>query len=737
MARKTSTKTAVSLTPMTTATAWWRLQATDADAQTVDANTLLAMLEQLILIRRFEEKLLTLSVAGILHGPAHSSIGQEGAAVGAMSALGSHDKINGTHRMHHQFLAKALNHAMPQMYAPLDQSVPDAYRDVVYRTYAEILGLTPGWCGGRGGSMHLRHPEAGIMGSNAIVGGNPAHAVGYAFADKLRGADHVSVAFFGDGAMQNGAAYEAMNLAALYRTPTVFFVENNLYAVSTHVSEQTRETRLAARGLGLGIPAIEFDGMDVVAARLAMCEARTIIAREGGPVLLEAQTYRYFHQSGAQRGSAFRYRDKDEEAQWQARDPLLTFAAQLKTLGRITDADIAVLEDRACDLIDAALARLLEHDGDAKAQRIRPELWPDAGRVEEGIRGDLSELAGCRMAELEDQVPDSLVDARFQDVIAQAMLRNMQRDERIFVLGEDVHRLKGGTAGATKGIDEAFPTRLVGTPICENGFTGLALGAALNGMRPVVEIMYPDFALVAADQLFNQIAKVRHMFGGGFAVPVLVRSRVTAGTGYGSQHSMDASGLFAQYPGWRILAPSRPWDYIGLLNAALRCEDPVLIVEYNTLFKDVGKVPAADWDYIVPIGRARIARAGTRCTIVTYGNMVDVCSQVAERTGIDAQVIDLRTLDPLGLDWDTIAAGVRQTQALMVVEQTTRGTSIGSRLVSDAQAKLFDWLDHEIVHITGSNASPVVSKVLEDAALANAQTVEAALRALDRRRGGR
>jgi len=735
MARKTSIQTTVSLTPMTLNTPWWRLQASDADTQAIAADTLVSMLEQLILIRRFEEKLLTLSVAGILHGPAHSSIGQEGAAVGAMSVLDAYDKINGTHRMHHQFLAKALNHVMPQAYAPLNQPVPDAYRDVVYRTYAEILGLAPGWCGGRGGSMHLRHPEAGIMGSNAIVGGNPAHAVGYALADKLRGADHVSVAFFGDGAMQNGAVYEAMNLAALYRTPTVFFVENNLYAVSTHVSEQTRETRLAARGLGLGIPGIAFDGMDVVAARLAMREARAIIAKEGGPVLLEAQTYRYFHQSGAQRGSAFRYRSKDEEAQWQARDPLLTFTTQLKILGHIAEANIAALEDRVRDVIDGALSRLLEHYGDEKAQCIRA-LWPDASRVEEGIRSDLSALAACRIAELEDQAPEGLVDAKFQDVIAQAMLRNMQRDERIFILGEDVHRLKGGTAGATKGIDEAFPTRLIGTPICENGFTGLALGAALNGMRPVVEIMYPDFALVAADQLFNQIAKVRHMFGGGFAVPVLVRSRVTAGTGYGSQHSMDASGLFAQYPGWRILAPSRPWDYIGLLNAALRCDDPVLLVEYNTLFKDVGKVPVADWDYIVPIGRARIARAGTRCTIVTYGNMVDVCCQVADRTGIDAQVIDLRTLDPLGLDWDTIAAGVRQTQALMVVEQTTRGTSIGSRLVSDAQARLFDWLDHEIVHVTGSNASPVVSKVLEAAALASADAVESALRALNARRGG-
>lgn len=720
------------LEPMRTETPWWRLKTSPADVKAVGTRELLIMLEQLVLIRRFEEQLLKLSIAGILHGPAHSSIGQDGAAVGAMSVLGSRDKINGTHRMHHQFLAKTLNHATPDSYVPIKGPTLDAHREVVFRTYAEILGLSPGYCGGRGGSMHLRFPEAGIFGSNAIVGGNPSHAVGYAFADKMRGQPYISVAFFGDGAMQTGAAYEAMNLAALYSTPTVFFVENNLYAVSTRLSEQTREVRLAARGLALGVPAIEFDGMDVVAARMAMQEARSIIEQRGGPVLLEAKTYRFMHQSGALKGSSFRYREKDEEEGWEARDPIHAFPAQLESLGLIGAETMGTLEARAKDLIDGALDRLIEHYGNDKLQRIRSELWPDPSKVEFGIRGDLRELSHYRVRELEDVPPEELTEARFQAVIAGAMLRNMEKHDDIVILGEDVHRLKGGTAGATKGIDERFPERLIGTPICENGFTGLALGAALNGMRPVVEIMYPDFSLCAADQLFNQIAKVRHMFGGSFAVPVVVRSRVTAGTGYGSQHSMDASGLFALYPGWRIVAPTRPYDYIGLLNAALACDDPVLIVEYQDLFKTVGPVPVEDWDFIVPIGKARVARPGTRCTILTYTVMVEICREVADRTHIDAEVIDLRTLDPLGLDWEAIERSVRKTNALMVVEQTTRGTSIGSRIVSDAQARLFNWLDHEIVHVTGTNSSPVVSKVLERAALAGAESVEAALRNLDR-----
>lgn len=716
-------------------TAWWRLTSSEQDARAIGAAELLRLLEQLLLIRRFEERLLKLSVAGILHGPAHSSIGQEGAAVGAISALESGDKINGTHRMHHQFLAKVLNFATPAGYSPVEQPMPEAFRELVLKTYAEILGLRLGFCGGRGGSMHLRHVAAGILGSNAIVGGNPPHAVGYALADRLRARPDVSVAFFGDGAMQNGAAYEAMNLAALYRTPTVFFVENNLYAVSTHISEQTRETRLGARGLSLGIPSIEFDGMDVVAARLAMQEAKAIIRRDGGPVLVEAQTYRHLHQSGALKGSAFGYRDKSEEQAWLERDPVQCFPARLRALGWLDDDKLALLEQRADDVLDGALQQLVEHYGDDRKARIVPSLWPDPRTVDHGIRGDLRELAHLRTRELEQCDPAELEDMRFVDAIPKAMLHNMERMDNIIVLGEDVQHLRGGTAGATRFIGERFPERLIGTPICENGFTGLALGAALNGMRPVVEIMYPDFALGAADQLFNQIAKVRHMFGGDFPVPIVVRSRVSAGTGYGSQHSMDASGLFMLYPGWRIVAPSRPYDYIGLLNAALACDDPVLVVEYGELFKQAGPVPSGDWDYIVPIGKARIAREGRRCTVLSYGPMVQVSCGVAEETGVDAEVIDLRTLDVAGLDWELIASSVRKTNALMVVEQTARGTSIGARLISEAQSRLFDWLDHEIVHVTGAQSSPVVSRVLEQAALADPGSVAAALRSMDARRG--
>lgn len=717
-------------TAMTTETPWLRLEVDENDWRQDDAGKLAGYFEQVVLIRRFEEKLLELFQEGLVHGPVHTSMGQEGGAVGAMSVLRPTDKINGTHRMHHQFLAKALSYRSPAGYDPRRQAFADEMQDVVRRTMAEIMGLTPGYTGGRGGSMHLKWDECGALGSNAIVGGNPPHAVGYAFADQKLGRDGISVSFFGDGASQTGAGYESMNLAALWNLPVIFFIENNLYAVSTHLREQTRETRLSGRGIGLGIPGIECDGMNVVAVRRAMQWAVDRIRKGHGPVVIEAQTYRYLHQSGPLRGSQFGYRPKEEEDAWAERDPVKTMPVMLERVGVLDRAGIESIEERARTAVETAAAALTETDPGTNKRRIVPALWPDPEKVEYGIRGDLRELKGAKAREVEDYSASELEEIKFVEAIPRAMLRNMNLDPLIYVMGEDVHRLRGGTTGATKGIGEQFPDRLVGTPICENGFTGLAVGAALNGLRPVVEIMYPDFVLCAADQMFNQASKVRHMFGGDFPLPLVVRSRVASGSGYGSQHSMDASGLFALYPGWRIVCASTPFDYIGLLNAAVRCNDPVLVVEYQPLFQTSGPVPINDHDYIIPIGLAKVRRRGNACTVVTYANMVQTTIDAAADAGIDAEVIDLRTLDPLGLDWATVESSVRKTNRLLVVEETTRGTSIGAHVVKEAQERLFDWLDHEIIHVSGTHSSPVVSKVLERAQLAGKDDVIRGLRAI-------
>jgi 2-oxoisovalerate dehydrogenase E1 component len=185
--------------------------------------------------------------------------------------------------------------------------------------------------------------------------------------------------------------------------------------------------------------------------------------------------------------------------------------------------------------------------------------------------------------------------------------------------------------------------------------------------------------------------------------------------------------LFALWPGWRIVAPSNPYDYIGLLNAAVRCDDPVLVVEHNDLFQQTGPVPAEDWDYIVPLGKARVVRPGSDCTVLTYLSMVPVCVAAADETGIDAEVIDLRSLDPLGIDWETIGASIRKTNRVTVVEQTARGTGHGARIAQEIQERFFDWLDAPVLRVCGTNSAPVVSKPLEAAALAGPAEVRTGL----------
>jgi 2-oxoisovalerate dehydrogenase E1 component len=247
----------------------------------------------------------------------------------------------------------------------------------------------------------------------------------------------------------------------------------------------------------------------------------------------------------------------------------------------------------------------------------------------------------------------------------------------------------------------------------------------------VVEFMYADFMWVAADQLFNQIGKARHMFGGTGAVPFVLRSKVAMGTGYGSQHSMDPAGVFATSPGWRIVAPSTPFDYVGLMNTALRCDDPVVVLEHVDLYGSTGDGPVDDLDYCLPVGKAAVRRTGSDVTVLTYLAMTSYVLQAVEQVGtVDAEVVDLRWLDRASIDWDTIGASIRKTNRVIIAEQGPRGTSYGGWLADEIQRRFFDWLDHPIERVLGLEASPSISKVLERAAIAQAPEVAAALLAM-------
>ena len=710
-----------------TGAAWVELTTTAADWTNADPALLGTMLSELHLIRAFEETVLELAGEGLVHGPAHSSIGQEGGAVGSIVGLRSTDAVNGSHRGHHQFLAKALTHVAAGQIDPAAPVTP-AIQTVLQRTLAEILGLAQGYCRGRGGSMHLQWFEAGALGTNAIVGGGVPMGAGNAWAQKHSGTTDLTISYFGDGASQIGSVLETMNLAAAWKLPFCFFIENNLYAVSTRVDEISADPRLSVRGQGFGIPAWRVDGMDPLAVHLATEQAAERMRAGDGPAVIEVEVYRFYHQNGPYPGSAFGYRGKEEEAQWRARDPLEKVAGEMIKRGLIDHAGVESLRKQAQAAMSTAVEQLLEADPDAPGKRrIRLQLWPDPGFVNVGVRGDASELEPLPVLEPRDH-RGSWRNLKFVEAVAGVMDRRMSFDERIVVFGEDVHRLNGGTNGATKGLAKYGENRLVGTPISENAFAGLGGGLALDGrFRPVVEFMYPDFMWVAADQVFNQIGKARHMFGGDNPVPFVLRTKVAMGSGYGSQHLMDPAGIFATSPGWRIVAPSTAADYVGLMNAALALEDPVLVIEHVDLYGAGDQVPEGDLDYIIPPGKAAIRRVGSEVTVISYLSMVNHSLEAIESSGIDAELIDLRWLDRASIDWDTITASIRKTNAVLIVEQGARGSSYGGWLADEIQRRLFDWLDQPIERVSGGEASPSISKVLERAAIARTEEVVAGL----------
>jgi 2-oxoisovalerate dehydrogenase E1 component len=702
---------------------WQEVRATDADWDRLGKKALSEMHFHLHLVRAFEETVADLDGQGLVHGPAHISIGQDGGAVGAIAPLRAGDQITGSHRGHHQFLAKALKYVDGGGYDPAVNPVSEPINGLLYKTLAEILGLADGFCKGRGGSMHLRWEEAGALGTNAIVGGGVPLANGVAWAKKRRGEGDCVFTFFGDGAVNIGAIPESLNLAALWDLPICFFIENNGYAVSTTIEEETRETRLSSRGLAYAIPAFRVDGMDPVAVRVASEKAVEIMRAGKGPVVIEAELYRFFHHGGGIAGSAFGYRSKEEETKWRARDPLPAMSKGLIERGLLSEDADAAIRDKAKAAMEAVVEKLTEKDGNTR--KIIPSLWPAPESQDQGLRGDLSEFAGVSFCEQENFTGE-LAEAKFVDVVARVMGRRMEEDERIFCLGEDIHRLKGGTNGATKGLFDRFPDRIIGTPIAEQGFCGLAGGVAMEGTyRPVVELMYPDFALVAADQLFNQIAKARHMFGGETNMPLVLRTKVAIGTGYGSQHSMDPAGLYAQWPGWRIIAPSTPYDYVGLMNSALLCEDPVLVIEHVELYTSNGLGPVDDLDYFIPLGKAKVVRPGSQFTVLTYLSMTNKAVQAAEEMGLDVEVIDLRSLDRAGIDWETIGASIEKTNNVVVLEQGPLTVSYGAMLTDEIQRRFFDYLDQPVKRIHGGESASSVSKVLERAAFAGMEEVRA------------
>ena len=700
------------------------LESRSGDLQAIPGTTLGRALFMVAAIRFVERWLL--DHAELVHGPLHSSIGQEAVAVGIALALRKSDTITATHRAHHEVIARQIGHYAPDGFDPRAATgVPDTVREAVRRTLAEILGLADGLGGGRGGSMHLADAGAGIV-TSAIVGGGIPIASGQGLAAKLRGTGGVALAAFGDGSVSIGAFHEAAAIARALGLPVIFLVENNLYSVATTVRETAGFEELAIRASGYDMPAIIVDGMDPIAVAMAVAGAREHAVTTGGPVLVEARTYRYYHQNGPLPGSAFRYRTKDEEREWAARDPFSVFPARLVESGLLTQDQVDHVVSLARALVDECVAGVATET--AEGTRIDATRYPAVGTIREGMRG-----AGvpAKLAGNPDPVPQGGSEQiTYGTAISQVIANTLSRDPDAFVMGEEVGHLGGGVFGATRAALAAFPDRVINTPICENGFAGAAFGAALQGMHPIIELMYPDFALEAADQLFNHVAKARYMYGGERPTPVVVRTQIARGRGYGPQHSCDPAALFALFPGWRITAPSTADEYIGLFNAAMLSRDPVLVIDDHRLSKTTSSLPPAGLDYVIPTGSARVVRSGSHVTALAWGyaltRVIAIGDRLAER-GISVEIVDPRWLDRGSFPRGDVLASAARTGALVLVEDAPRSFSMGAQIVDYLSPDLHGLLRSAPLRVTGEDVYLPVSKPLETHALLRDVEIEAAL----------
>jgi len=506
--------------------------------------------------------------------------------------------------------------------------------------------------------------------------------------------------------------------------PIIYALINNHYGMTGRADgEVTGVNNMARRAAGFAennMHAEIVNGMDVLACFDATQRAAEICRAGKGPVLLEFDTYRYYGHSLSDPRNE--YRTKDEEGDWREIDPLTTFEKQVLDCGVLTKAKLDALKRKVVDRNARAAAKAAQA-AEPLASDVLRFMYTDT-KVEKVpaeftkvmVDGDLPEVKRSAAGEL-----------TYKDAIKEALIEEMVRDNRVVVYGEDVAEY-GGAFKVTKGLIDAFGrNRVYNTPISEAAICGTAVGAAMTGLRPVAELMYMDFALMASDQIANQAAKWHYMSGATVEIPLVIRASVGGGKGYGGQHSQTLESMFAHIPGLYVVYPATPADAKGMLKSAIRDNNPVMFVEAQLLYNAKGVVP--EGEHIVPLGVADIKRVGSDVTIVTWGPALFDCLKAAETLaaeGVQAEVVDLRSLVPL--DMETVLASVHKTGRCVVVSQAVNVGSFTAEIASRVMAEAFDSLDAPVLRVGARDGIAPQSHVLEQAFLPNANDIVATVR---------
>lgn len=702
------------------------------------------VLRHMMLVREFETMLGSFKAKGsyadiayVYKGPAHLSLGQEGAAVGAALALEPGDHIFGSHRSHGEFIAKGLS-AIAKLPPARLQRIMEEHRDgallrmvekqlpptpvtstaenfLLFGLLAEIFMKADGFNGGMGGSMHAFFTPFGAYPNNAIVGASAGIATGAALRKKLAGEGSITVSMSGDGSTGCGPVFEAMNFAAMaqYRTlwtdarkgglPVLFFFSNNFYAMGGQTIGETmgwdRLSRIGAAVNAEALHAETVDGTNPLAVADGVARKRALLLEGKGPALLDVECYR---SGGHSTTDANAYRTREELALWEAHDPIAKFAAQLIASGVM---DLAAVDAMRADVaasiaavtraaVSAAApvdvpadptligrlmfshAEIAVPSGDVKLlapAETSARIRQDAKKARGGIGPDGQKLSAMRAI-------------TYRDSLFEAILHHMLHDDRLIAYGEEC-REWGGAFGVYRGLSDILPyERLFNSPISEAAIVATAVGHAMEGGRTLIELMYGDFIGRAGDEIFNQMAKWQAMSAGILKVPVVLRCSV--GSKYGAQHSQDWTALVAHIPGLKVLYPATPYDAKGLMASALSSEDPVVFFESQRLydmvetFKPEG-VPA-DY-YRIPMGEPDVKREGKHATVLTIGPSLYpalvAAQELEESNGLSLEVIDARSLVPF--NYDPVIRSIEKTGHLLVVTEASERGSFAMTLASN------------------------------------------------------
>ncbi|MBT7162803.1 MAG: dehydrogenase [Victivallales bacterium] len=690
-------------------------------------------------------------------GPAHLSIGQEAAAVGQAWSLDIDDSIFGSHRSHSEILAKGLSAVrkldddklMEIMRGFFDGATLAAVEKghdgdvkslarkfLVYGAYAEIFARVTGFNKGWGGSMHAFFIPFGIFPNNAIVGGSGSIAPGAALFKRVNRKPGIVICNIGDASFGCGPVWEGISFASMdqYRTlwdqalggglPIIFNCFNNSYGMGGQTNGETMGYEFLAR-IGAGVNpeqmhAERVNGYNPLAVADAVARKKQILAEGRGPVLLDTVTYRIAGHSPSDSSS---YRSMDEVARFEEADAIPNYRKRLVDAGVIADADFEALK-----------AETEEFVFDMFKLSIDPEVSPY--ETLESAFIETVTFSNQKVEAFDDREPEFLAPIEdneqvkriakkerfainpkngkpfpamkqynFRDAVFEAMLHRYAIDPTLTAFGEE-NRDWGGAFACYRGFTELLPYhRLFNSPISEAAIVGAAVGYALSGGRAGAELMYCDFLGRAGDEVFNQLSKWQAMSGGILKMPVVLR--ISVGFKYGAQHSQEWSAILNHIPGLKVVYPVTPYDAKGLLNSALAGTDPVVFLESQTLYGEgelfhEGGVPE-DY-YEIEIGQPDVKRQGKDLTIITLGptlyKAIEAADTLAEY-GVDAEVIDLRSVNPL--DYDKLIESVKKTGKVLLASEAVERGNVMHNIAANLTQFCFDYLDAPPVVVGARN----------------------------------